>query len=329
MINWTREIPDRHSEGPGDAALVGPFADLYDRALVDLLDVPVEEAWVDTRAGRTHVLLAGDPAAPPVLVLQGGNVTNPVTLSWVQGLAESYHLVAPDTPGQPGRFATEAPTEYGPWVLDVLDGLGLGDVAAVGLSHGAGVLLEAAAGAPDRIGAAVLVVPAGFGTSLSPALARIVLPSLAYRLHPEGWLLHRALAPMFTEGVDAVEEVVLETVGRALRTGDLEAGFPGPDGPDDLAGFDAPTLVVAAAEDPFFPGEWTAARAAEWLPSLDESVVLSGERHFLSPRGQRTATERARSFLATHYPDGRSTGRGRMVPGDPVRRDRGPARDNG
>jgi pimeloyl-ACP methyl ester carboxylesterase len=222
-------------------------------------------------------------------------------VAWVQGLAESYHLVAPDTPGQPGRSATGAPTEYGPWVVDVLDGLGLEDVAAVGLSHGAGVLLEAAAEEPDRISAAVLVVPAGFGAALSSALARVVLPSLAYRLHPEGWLLRRALAPMFTEEVDAVEEVVLETVGRALRTGDLEAGFPGPDGPDDLAGFEAPTLIVAAAEDPFFPGERIAARATGWLPSLVGSVVLAGERHFLSPHGQRTATERTRSFLSGYY----------------------------
>ena len=279
----------------------GPFDALYDRAVAELLDVPVEEEWVETRAGRTHVLLAGDPDAPPVLVLQGGNVTNPVTLSWVQGLADEYRLVAPDTPGEPGKSAAVAPGAYGPWVVDVLDALGLEAVAMVGASHGAGVLLEAAAEAPERIAAAVLVVPAGFGTPLSPALARVVLPSLAYRFYPREWLLERALAPMFTDRPSAVESVVLETVGLALRTGDLEAEFPGPDGPDDLGGFDAPTLVVTAEGDPFFPGERTAERAAAWLPSLAESVLLAGERHFLSPRGRRTVTGYARSFLSEHY----------------------------
>lgn len=283
-----------------------PFDALYDRAVAELLDVPVEETRVDTRAGRTHALLAGHSDAPPVRVLEGGNVTTPVTLSWVQGLAEEYRLVAPDTPGEPGKSPADTPREYGPWVVDVLDALGLEAVAALGASHGAGVLLEAAARAPERVAAAVLVVPAGFGTPLSPALARVVLPSLAYRLYPREWLLRRALAPVFTDPVERVEGVVLETVGLALRTGDLDAGFPGPSGPGALSEFEAPTLVVAAADDPFFPGERTLARAEAWLPSPVEPIVLEGERHFLSARGRRTVTERARSFLSTRYGPDRS-----------------------
>lgn len=288
-----------HAEAPPDTA--GSFDALYERAVAELLDVPIDETWVGTRIGRTHVLLAGDPEAPPVLVLQGGNVTNPITLAWVQGLAAEYRLVAPDTPGEPGKSAAVTPEAYGPWVLDALDALGLGRVAAVGASHGAGVLLEAAAESPERISAAVLLVPAGFGTSLSTALARIVLPSLAYRLYPSEWLLRRALAPMFTEPIARVEEVILETVGLALRTGEPDSGFPGPDGPEALAGFDAPTLVVTAEADPFFPDERIAERAAAWLPSLEETVMLEGERHFLSPTGQRTATTWARSFLSAHW----------------------------
>jgi pimeloyl-ACP methyl ester carboxylesterase len=297
----------RPAEGVPAPPTDGPFDALYDRAVAEILDVPVEEAWVDTRAGRTHVLLAGDPGSPPVLVLQGGNVTNPVTLSWVQGLADEYRLIAPDTPGEPGKSTAAAPEKYGPWVVDTLDGLGLDTVAMIGPSHGAGVLLEAAVEAPERIAAAVLVVPAGFGTPLSPALARVVLPALAYRLHPRGWLLRRALAPMFTDPMNAVEDVVLETVGLALRTGDPKAEFPGPERPESLSGFDAPTLVATAEGDPFFPGERTAERAAAWLPSLAGSVLLAGERHFLSPRGRRTVAAYARSFLSEHYAVDRSS----------------------
>ena len=296
------EIPaTRPAESVRAPPTDGSFDTLYDRAVAELLDVPVDEAWVETRAGRTHVLLAGDPDAPPVLVLQGGNVTNPVTLSWVQDLADEYRLVAPDTPGEPGKSMAVAPGEYGPWVVDTLDALGLETVAMVGASHGAGVLLEAAVEAPERVAAAVLVVPAGFGTPLSPALAGVVLPALVYRLRPSEWLLKRALAPMFTDPPSAVEDVVLETIGLALRTGDPKAEFPGPERPESLSGFEAPTLVVAAEADPFFPGERTAERAAAWLPSLAGSVLLTGERHFLSPRGRRTVTAYARSFLSEHY----------------------------
>lgn len=277
------------------------FGPLYDRSIEHLLDVPVTAQWVETRAGRTHVLTTGDPTAPPVVVLQGGNVTTPVTLAWLQGLADDYHLIAPDTPGEPGKSHPERPSEYGPWVTDVLDGLGLDRATLVGVSHGGGVLLEAAAHAPDRITAAVLVAPAGFGTPPSLPLARIVVLSLAYRLVPRLGLLERALAPMFTEPMAAVDPVVVDTVATALREGDLDAGFPGPDDLTTLAAFDAPTLLVTAERDPFFPGERTRDRGARSLPGLVEAVVLPDERHFLSPDGQAAVTERVRTFLATQY----------------------------
>lgn len=235
-------------------------------------------------------------------MFQGGNVTNPVTLAWVQDLADDYYLVAPDTPGEPGKTRSDAPTSYASWVGDVADALDLGAVPAVGISHGAGVVLETAAEEPHRISAAALVVPAGFGTPLSVRLGRVVLPALGYRLVPNPRLLEWALAPMFTDPLRSVPDVVLETVGLALRTGDLDAEFPGPDGPAALRTFDAPAMVITAEDDPFFPGRQIATRAGVWLPSLVESVTLPAERHFLSDRARRTVTGRVRSFLADRRP---------------------------
>lgn len=169
----------------------------------------------------------------------------------------------------------------------------------VGASHGAGVLLETATTMPDRISAAALVVPAGFGTSISLALARVVVPSLIYRHVPRRGLLERALAHMFAEPIASIDECVVETIGLALRTGDLAAEFPGPDDPSALAEFQAPTLLVTGEGDPLFPGERTCERAADPLPSLEDCVVLEDERHFLSERGQASATAEIRSFLAS------------------------------
>jgi pimeloyl-ACP methyl ester carboxylesterase len=288
---------------PGTPAEASPFASLYDRAVESLLNVPVVDEWVDTKAGQTHLLTAGDVSAPPVIVFQGGNVTNPVTLAWVQALADDHYLVAPDTPGQPGKTAVDSPPEYGPWVVDVLDRVGLERAAMVGTSHGAGVLLETAAHAPDRIDAAALLVPSGFGTPLSVGLLRIVVPSLGYRVLPGQQLLRWALTPMFTQPVSSVDDCIIETISMALRTGDLTADFPGPDDPSDLAAFEAPALVITGEYDPFFPGKRTCKRAAQTLPSVRECVLLTGECHFLSPDGQARATERVRAFLDRHSPN--------------------------
>jgi len=277
-----------------------PFSGLYDRAAENLLEVPVSDEWIDTPDGRTHLLTAGDPSAPPVVVFQGGNITTPVTLSWVEALADEYYLLAPDTPGQPGKTTVETPAAYSSWVGDLLDGLGLDSAPMLGISHGAGIVLEAAADIPDRIETALLIVPAGFGTPLSVDLLRIVLPSLAYRLSGQRWLLDRALTPMFTQPISAVDETVVETVGTALRTGDLRAEFPGPDEPAELAGFEAPTLVITAEQDPFFPGERTCERAGRYLSAMTACLMLTGERHFLPSVGQGHAVERIRRFLGEH-----------------------------
>lgn len=276
----------------------GLFTDIYDQAVESLMDVPVQEKYLGTSGGQTHLLTAGDDTDPPLVVFQGGNVTTPITLSWVQALAEEYHLIAPDTPGQPGKTTVETPEQYAPWVADLLDSLDLQRAGMVGISHGAGIVLETAVDAPERIDAAALVVPAGFGTAFSPTLLRIVLPSVGYRFLPQRRLLHQALAPMFTQPVSSVDETILETVGRALRTGELRAAFPGPDDLGALSGFDAPTLVITAEDDPFFPGTRTCKQAAGALSSLDECLMLTGERHFLSPAAQSQATERIQSFLA-------------------------------
>lgn len=276
------------------------FSDLYDRAVGSLLDIPTSDEWIDTRDGRTHFLAAGDPSAPPLIVFQGGNITTPVTLAWVQALADDYYLLAPDTPGQPGKTTVETPAAYSCWVGDFLDSLDLDSAGMLGISHGAGIVLEVAADIPEQIETAALVVPAGFGTPLSVDLLRIVLPSLAYRLTGQRWLLNQALAPMFTQPISAVDETVVETVGTALRTGDLRAEFPGPDEPAELAGFEAPTLVITAEQDPFFPGKRTCEQAERYLSSMTACLMLTEERHFLSPAGQGHAVERIRSFLGEH-----------------------------
>ena len=300
-VALTETGPRPSADGRGSSA----FAALYDRAVDDLLDGAVDETWVETGAGRTHVLTVGDPAAPPVVVFQGGNVTAPVTLAWVRELADVYYLVAPDTPGQPGKDALTEPAEFGPWVVDVLDGLDIDRSAMIGISHGGGVLLEAAVHAPERIEAAVLVAPAGFGSPLSPALARIVLPSLAYRFLPRRRTLDWALTPMFTQPLRRVEDVTVRTIGQALRTSDLAAAFPGPDDLGRLRSFAAPTLLVLGERDPFFPVKRTSRQAERALPSLVETVTLPGERHFLSPAGQARTTDAVRSFLTAHLADDR------------------------
>src|SRR6478736_5101324 len=58
--------------------------------------------YVETRFGKTHVLLTGPLDGKPLFILQGGNCVNPMTLSWFSSLFKEYRIIAPDTIGHPG-----------------------------------------------------------------------------------------------------------------------------------------------------------------------------------------------------------------------------------
>lgn len=274
------------------------LAEVYAKA-VDQLGVNVDERDIETRHGSTHVLEAGPETGQPLLVFHGGNATNPMTLGWFTGLTDEYRLISPDIIGQPGhsdetRVDPHGP-EYGEWVVDILDAVGLERVPMIGTSYGSGIILRTAAVAPERIERAALVVPAGFGTgSLGPML-KVGLPALLYRYLGFEWLLERVLTEMVTDRDP--DPVVRDTIGASLRYVALAHEFPTATG-EELAGFTAPVAVFVAEDDPFFPPDPILARAQDRVPNLTKTEVLSSEKHILSADAQRQVTTSIREFFA-------------------------------
>lgn len=270
---------------------------LYDQALRET-PMPVRHRDVDTRFGRTHVLSMGAEDCDPVVLFQGGNFLGPLTLSWFGLLADRFTVHAPDTVGHPGRSAevrlSPLDESYGAWAADVLDGLALERVRAIGLSYGAGILLRLAAMEPERIERAVFLLPAGLARPriLEPVL-RLAIPMLAYRLAPDRSLLEKAIRPLFTE---EPHDEWTDALGAIFRHVRLEARMPRLATADEMSAFRAPTMVVASADDPFFPANRVLPKAAKILPHA-AAVRLEGERHLLSDRGLRRVNEIVTTFF--------------------------------
>lgn len=274
---------------------------LYDRAR-QRLGVSLEDRMLRTRFGHTHLLAAGPEDAPPVIVFQGGNVVSPVSLSWFLPLADEYRLYAPDTIGHPGRSAqarlSPQDASFGEWTVDLLDGLGLERAAFVGPSYGGGITLLAAAHAPERISRAALVVPSGLGGgSLYRMLREVAAPMLLYRIAPSRERLERAVRPLYAGEPDGIDEEVMEQVGAVFRHVRLERRFPRPVTREELSGFTAPTLVLAAEHDLFFPPERVIPRARQVIPNLAAAEVLEGCGHLPSADCARRICGKVRSFL--------------------------------
>ena len=243
------------------------------------------------------MLAAGDPQAPPLLSLHGLNVGAPRHTELFLPLTERYRVYVPDTPGQIGQSAPAAPRwasgDYGAWVLDILDGLGLGKVHALGMSFGAAVLLQAASHDPARMQRAALIVPAGITPVNAPGAAlRLVLPAMLYRLLRWQPLLRAQANALATESTPDVLEL-LDLVAATMRP---IATVPPAFHPRALRDFRAPVMLAVARHDIFFPLANMLRRAPQILPGLVELRVMA-QRHIPSQHEQVRINEQVLRFF--------------------------------
>jgi pimeloyl-ACP methyl ester carboxylesterase len=262
------------------------------------LSLATEDRTVPTRFGDTHVLVTGPEGATPVVLFHGGNSLNPLTLEWFAPLAEGFRIYAPDTVGQPGKSAQTRPSakdeSFGLWATDVLDGLGLERAALVGPSHGAGIALKTATVAPERVSKMVLLVPSGIVGVPTRTMAGLGIPYLLYRLYPRRGVVALSVRPLCGGELDEKMLTATEAVFGHVR---IEPSMPRPVGREDLAGFHAPTLVVAAEKDVLFPGRKVIARAREVFQGPLATELLEDCPHRVSPDYLPRVNERIAGFL--------------------------------
>jgi pimeloyl-ACP methyl ester carboxylesterase len=272
---------------------------LYEQKLASLA-VETHSQMVETRFGHTHVLAAGPEDAPPVMVLTGVSTGAPRTLEWFRPLVRDFRLYAPDPIGQPGRSAqTRVPPgdyNYGKWMVDVLDGLGLERLPFIGVSFGGGILLETAAFAPERISRAALMAPVGLTRVpfLSPAI-KFFIPCLLYRYFPSQKRLLGTIQPL----AGKADDYSLRVFDATFRHIKLNLDPPGPFDKKTMAGFKAPTLLFLAKSDIFIPVEPARRRAKELLPSLTAVEVFEGPHIPSQPTWQANAERIGMFFKET------------------------------
>ncbi|BDS12240.1 alpha/beta fold hydrolase [Aureispira anguillae] len=252
---------------------------LYQQKL-DALKLHYKETQIETKAGKTNVIVVGSEQLPPVVLLHGVNVGAPIALEAIQGLAQHFCIYAIDILGQPNRSEeTRLPlrdNSYGKWLVEVLDALALERVALIGVSYGGFILQRLIACAPERIERAIFIVPAGFtnGSALK-AIFKVLIPMRRYLKSRKKQDLHTFMDAFCAEKdayLVAYQEAVLEGIYMDTRRPPLLTK-------KEAQKLDAPVYILAAEDDVFFPGNQTIKKAQRLFKNLQKTILMENAKH--------------------------------------------------
>jgi pimeloyl-ACP methyl ester carboxylesterase len=272
----------------GHRAMMGWYDAEFERLSSE---VPLETRFIETRFGPTHVVFAGDEAAPPLVMIQGLGGNAMMLQSQFRALAPHFRLVVPDVPGQPGKSAParipHTRDHFAHWLTDVLDVLRFPQVDILGVSLGGRIVLKFGAYCPERVGKAVLISPTGLKT-LRLDIARraigIALGSAASR----GGVFQGMLDILLTGSADRpdpdlshlIEEFHLffKHFKQELFTG-MPMAVPLPKG--ELQRFEPSAMLLAGEEESLFDPRAAIEKAKRLLPNLEEAHLVSKAGHIM------------------------------------------------
>lgn len=245
----------------------------YDR-FRDRIPGPTESREVPTACGPSHVLLAGPTDGPPLVCLHAMRTGAAHLVSELGPLVSRFRIIAPDLPGQSVRGPqTRLPLiddSHARWLLELLDGLGLGTVDLFGVSWGGFVARQTASVAPERIRRLALLVPAGIANgSHWKGLTQMALPLIRYRLWRTERNLRRLLDPLFTTW----HPDWAGYTGDAVRDMPIDPRIPPLATDAELQRLTMPLLVLGASDDISFPGAAVVARFRSQVPNVDGEII--------------------------------------------------------
>jgi pimeloyl-ACP methyl ester carboxylesterase len=143
-------------------------------SLLEQIEIPCNSRYVETRFGRTHMLVCGPEDAPPLVLVQAVAGVAPLWRNQLPALAKHFRVYALDTVGQPGLSDPNAPSyindksEFSEWLIDVLDELKIDKAHFAGISAGGWQVMRLAAEHPERVAKLVLLSPMGVSNARLP-----------------------------------------------------------------------------------------------------------------------------------------------------------------
>ena len=240
----------------------------------------------------------GDGA--PIVLLHAGVADRRMWAEHLEPLAAAgYRVVAVDLPG----FGEAPMAATSPWdaVLETLDALSVDQAVLVGNSFGGAVALRAAALAPQRVSALVLISARPFDAEPSEQLAAAWEAEEAALENNDVESATAAVVAAWTRPdapADLCERIaVMQRRAFELQLDVHETEVADPlEGPEDLSGLEIPTLIATGEHD--MPDFADAADVLERALPRAERTTLAGAGHLAPLETPERFRELLLGFLA-------------------------------
>jgi pimeloyl-ACP methyl ester carboxylesterase len=140
----------------------------YRKALIDKIEVPVEQREVTINSVKTVYLSAG--TGDPIILLHGAGAGAVTWYPSIGNIAKGFQVIVPDIVGYGNSDKPNALDDrpyFSKWLKDFLNELNIPKAHIVGLSQGGAVALQFTIDNPETVDKLVLVDSAGLGAKVS------------------------------------------------------------------------------------------------------------------------------------------------------------------
>jgi pimeloyl-ACP methyl ester carboxylesterase len=274
----------------------------YDAAM-QLWPVPFESSFVTTAYGRTHVISCGPEDAFPLVLLHAGQASSTMWFPNIAHLCGKFHVLALDTPGEPGK---SVPTQHNAtkrdcaaWLEGVFNALGITRAHVVGLSRGGWLALILAQQAQERLDRIVLLSPAAVFVALNSFFSAIAQTVMRV---PRRFVSKVALNSWVAHGF-VVNEVFAEQFMTGLQNWNWAVNISGYSGvmpstfsDEELRQIRQSVLLLIGDQDKLNPLK-ALERARQTIQHL-EAEIIPQAGHFLNMEQPEAINARILKFLA-------------------------------
>ncbi|WP_107038273.1 alpha/beta fold hydrolase [Brumimicrobium mesophilum] len=253
--------------------------DLYDEKL-ESLTIDYHYETVDTKYGKTNVIVTGDATKPPMILVHGSNGSAPIALETCQNLHKKYRLYAVDVLAQPnkseGTRLNMKDDSYGEWMTEVINHFSFDSVEMAGFSFGGLVILKTLEYDESKVKEVYLSAPAYIANgSQLKALFKFFIPMKRYMKTKKQKYVEKFLDEVFTKkdefAINQLSLVFLEFEMDFTPVPVIDA--------KKAKEIKTPITIFAAKDDIIFPGKKMLKRASKIFPSLKHTVLIEDSKH--------------------------------------------------